>query len=181
MRIRGYQTQDIPTIHQLVEEPEIYRHQIWGPNSLAATTQFVELCITNQRASPRTHFENVVEDLATGEVIGAIGIRIQDQKARKADIGYWICKDRWGEGLATEATRAVLKFGFTQLNLNRVWATASTKNPASIRVLEKAGMLKEGMLRSDLFIRGEYRDSQLLAVLKNEFPFMDEPIKVISK
>lgn len=181
LKLRDYKKSDIDFIHNLVQEPDIYRYQIWGPNSLEDTTVFTNSCIANQSEEPRKSFEFCMTDIESNEILGAIGIRIQDDLAKIADMGYWVRKDYWGKGLATEAGKAILNFGFQNLELNRIWATASPLNPASTRVLEKIGMKKEGLLRSNLFVRGEYRDSVLLAILKNEFQIPTDPFTVINE
>ena len=84
-------------------------------------------------------------------------------------MGYWIKRDLWGQGFATEAALGMLHFGFQKLKMNKIYATASPENPASIRVLERIGMKKEGHLKEDMCIRGEYRDSVSMAILKKNF------------
>lgn len=167
--IRDYTLDDIPVVHHLVQPVEIYQFQPWGPNTEKDTENFVKTAIVQQSDDPRNSYELSVTDKKTGEVIGAIGVRVRSEVTRSGDLGYWIRKDRWGEGFATEATMGILHFGFENLGLNRIWATADPRNTGSLRVLEKAGMKKEGHLRQDIFVRGEFRDSILMAILKDEF------------
>ena len=96
-------------------------------------------------------------------------MRISDVSFKKADMGYWIKKDLWGQGFATEAALGAIKFGFQKLGINKIYATSAPENLASIRVLEKIGMVKEGYLKEDVCVRGHYRDSVLMAILKKEF------------
>ena len=88
---------------------------------------------------------------------------------KEGDLGYWVRKDHWGEGIASEAVTAILDFGFNTHKLNRIYATACPENIGSLRVLEKCGMSKEGVMREHMNIRGNFRDSVLMAILASEF------------
>ena len=84
------------------------------------------------------------------------------------EAGWLLARSHWGRGYATEATRALLAFGFGELKLHRIYATCDPKNRASARVLEKAGMRYEGHLRDHLIQRGAWRDSLLYAALEQD-------------
>jgi ribosomal-protein-alanine N-acetyltransferase len=77
-------------------------------------------------------------------------------------------RDYWGNGFGTEAAQAIVDFGFDVLGLHRIWATASPENLGSIRVLEKIGMIQEGILRQNLLVRGNWRDSVLFSILEGD-------------
>ncbi len=98
-------------------------------------------------------------------VVGAVGLGI-DPAHRWAELGYWIGKDFWGAGYATEAARAVLEHAFAALGLQRIQAHFMTINPASGRVLEKIGMRREGVLESRLERFGVRRDSVVMAMTR---------------
>lgn len=100
-------------------------------------------------------------------LVGAIGLRIVPEHAR-AEVGYWIGVPYWGNGYATEATRALIDHAFDELGLNRVYAFHFTGNPASGRVLEKAGMRFEGELREEHFKNGEYRNSRVYGIIRSD-------------
>lgn len=85
------------------------------------------------------------------ELIGAIGLTIQSNH-RRAEMGYWLGLAYWNHGYMTEAARIILQYAFEKLNLNRVYASHFARNPASGRVMQKAGMHYEGTLRGH-FIR----------------------------
>ena len=84
-------------------------------------------------------------------------------------IGYSLNRKFWGQGYATEAAEALVKFGFGQLNLHRIFATCDPFNVASARVLEKAGMQREGHFRQHKWVKGKWRDSLLYAILDCEW------------
>ncbi|SDN67019.1 GNAT family N-acetyltransferase [Bacillus sp. OK048] len=102
------------------------------------------------------------------EIIGTITIRI-DNSNNKGELGYWIGKDYWGNGFATEAVHKIIEFGFTQLNLNKIWASAISRNKASKIVLEKAGLQKEGTLRQNRLLKNMYEDVDVYGLLQIEY------------
>ncbi len=75
-----------------------------------------------------------------------------DHNHQKGELAYWVGQTYWGKGYATEAAEAMVAFGFETLELNRIHAATLTVNPASSRVMEKAGMRLEGTMKQDLFI-----------------------------
>ena len=103
-----------------------------------------------------------------GELIGTIGFGGIDHEHCQAEMGFWIGMDWWGKGYATEAAQAVVRFGFEELKLNRIYAHYMVKNPASGRVLEKIGMKREGLLRQRVRKWGVFEDVVLLAMLKDD-------------
>jgi RimJ/RimL family protein N-acetyltransferase len=100
----------------------------------------------------------------TGALIGAIGLQTNPRHGR-AELGYWIGRPFWNQGFATEAARAVVRYGFDELHLHRVYAHHMTRNPASGRVLEKVGMRLEGELRDHVAKWGKYETLRCYAIL----------------
>ena len=108
----------------------------------------------------------VIKD--TKEVIGAIGLTIS-KIHRKAELGYWIGVPYWENGYCTEASQAIIEFGFKELNLNRIYARAMDSNIGSWRVMEKVGMKYEGTRRQDAIKNGVPVDLKSYAILREEF------------
>ncbi len=102
-----------------------------------------------------------------GQLVGTVGLDIFLEHGR-AGLGYWIGKEFWGKGYATEAAKAVLEFGFDTLKLNRIHAEHFTDNPASGRVQQKIGMVKEGCMREHYLKFGEFKDVVQCGMLKRE-------------
>jgi len=101
-------------------------------------------------------------------LIGAIGLRI-NRSLNKGELGYWIGKPYWNLGYATEATVAVLAFGFEDLQLNRIQAMHLARNPPSGRVMEKAGMRREGTTRQDTMKWGKYEDLVIYGIVSEDW------------
>ena len=102
------------------------------------------------------------------DLLGAIGIAVVAEHAR-GEIGYWVATHAWGRGLATEAARAVMAFGFKKLALHRIQARHFMRNPASGRVLQKLGMQLEGVHRDQYKRWGRYEDVAVYAMLEDEW------------
>ncbi len=99
--------------------------------------------------------------------IGGIGIKIE-RKNNRAEIGYWIAEPFSGKGYATEATKAILKFGFKNLDLNKFTSSHLSNNPASGKVLENSGMKKEGDLKKHILKNTKYIDLILYGLTKEQ-------------
>ncbi len=108
-------------------------------------------------------------DRHEGKLMGAVGLEIC-RIDHYAELGYWIGRKFWGQGLATEAAGRVLQFGFEDLGLNRIIGHHMTRNPASGRVMQKIGMQPEGILRRHARKWGEYFDVAIYGILASELP-----------
>ena len=102
-----------------------------------------------------------------GEAAGGIGIELRTDVERvSAEIGYWLGERFWGRGIATEALQAVTAEAFKQFEITRLYAVPFADHAASVRVLEKAGYVKEGHLRQSAIKDGKLRDQSLYASYK---------------
>lgn len=105
---------------------------------------------------------------ASGAFVGCMGIHLIPAH-RRAEVGYWIGVPFWGRGYATDALRRLLRFGFEALALNRIEAGHFPQNPASGRVMRKAGMRAEGLRRGYVWHRDGYKDVAYYAILRAEW------------
>lgn len=101
-------------------------------------------------------------------LIGCIAVGIQPDN-NLGELGYWLGKPYWGMGYTTEAARRMIAFSFDELLLNRVFARCFTHNPASARVMEKAGMRYEGTLRQHVRKAGTYYDLHCYGILLADY------------
>ena len=88
---------------------------------------------------------------------------------KRAEIGYCIRRENWGKGIATEVAGGLIRYGFSDLKMHRIEAKCDPDNIASYIVMEKNGMQREGILRQDKNIRGEWRDSYIYSILSHEW------------
>lgn len=104
--------------------------------------------------------------------LGNISVWHVSRLARTGEIGYWIRTDRTTNGIATEATKALMRVGFDVLNMHKIVLRIAVGNRASERVAEKLGFVREGVLREELLIRGIWTDHTLYSILEHEFRAM---------
>lgn len=127
------------------QDPEVTRFVLWEPHrSVEVTEDFLKACIDAWDLGIG-HRAWVIERADDARPIGMIGVTIQ---ARRAEVGYVLARDCWGNGYMTEALQAVIACCFESDALDRVWAVADVDNAASTRVMERAGMQYEGVLRA---------------------------------
>lgn len=107
-------------------------------------------------------------DEEEGALIGMVGLHPEPEHDR-AGVGYWIGVPYWNRGFATEAAGEVLRWGFAERGIRRVYARSFARNDASRRVLEKLGMRREGVLRSHVRKGEEYVDVELYGLLRPEW------------
>jgi RimJ/RimL family protein N-acetyltransferase len=104
------------------------------------------------------------------QAVGGTGLRPgTDCERISAEVGYWVGQDVWGRGLATAALKSITGYAFRVLNLHRVFAMVFDGNVASARVLEKAGYLKEGVLRRAAQKEDRILDCLLYAITRQDF------------
>ena len=102
------------------------------------------------------------------EAIGGIGLRLQeDVHRRSAEVGYWLGELFWGRGIATAALKALSEYAFAEFSPVRLYGYVYESNPASCRVMEKAGFVFEGCLRRSIFKRGRIMDQFLYARVRD--------------
>jgi len=127
------------------------------PYTIQDAHEFLQRAISEQ---PTTKFCIEVEGVAAG----GIGIRPgQDVHRQTAGLGYWLGEEFWGRGIMSEAVAAFMDFCFDNFSLRRIYAEAYANNPASARVLEKAGFVFEGRLKNNVIKDGKLLDSLLYA------------------
>jgi len=110
----------------------------------------------------------VIVRRADGQLIGSVGLW-PNYLHRRAELGYWLGVDYWGRGYMSEAVQVIIDFGFAELELNRIFATYFTINPASQRVMAKCGMVFEGIQRQAVIKWGETRDLGMCAILRQDW------------
>lgn len=102
-------------------------------------------------------------------VIGSCGFLNRSQKHHRAEIGFELSREYWGKGIAGEALRAVIGYGFSELNLNRIEALIEPANSPSQKLIERCGFLKEGLLRDYEYTLGKFDDLYMYSLLEREF------------
>ncbi len=167
--LREFAGDDWRAVHEYASDPEVVKYMEWGPNTEAQSRDHYDRVSAEREAVPRLQYSLAVTLRENGALIGGCRLGIGSEDDRRADLGYVFNRKHWGNGYATEAVRALLRFGFETLKMHRIWATCHAANAASARVLEKAGLRYEGRLREDRFQKGEWRDTLVFSMLEGEW------------
>ncbi|MCB2291540.1 GNAT family N-acetyltransferase [Clostridium sp. CS001] len=103
------------------------------------------------------------------KLIGSCGYHSHNKQSFRAEIGYELSKEYWGQGLMQEALQSIIDFGINNLALNRIQALVEPKNIKSINLLQKIGFNEEGTLYEYEFYKGEFKDLAMLSLLKVDY------------
>lgn len=165
--LRPMQLTDAPIVQKLAGAPEIASTTLNIPHPYpeGAAEEFIQW--TLEQAQTGEQYVFAITRKADGEFLGTIGLGI-DKRHHKAEVGYWLGVPYWGQGYMTEATKALIRFGFARLSLNRIFASHFTRNPASGRVMQKAGMRYEGIQRQAVRKDDRYEDLAFYAIVKED-------------
>lgn len=168
LKLRPFHMEDAPRVAELCGEWEIAATTANIPHPYDQNMAEEWIATHGQAFKEGDAVTVAITRSADGQLIGAIGLHIIEPD-RLAEIGYWIGKPYWNQGYATQAAQALIEYGFDHFDLNRIQARHMTKNPASGRVMEKAGMSFEGVLRQSIFRWGSFEDAAMYSILRREF------------
>lgn len=162
--LRPFRHDDAPLVHEYLSDPRIaqWTLNIAHPYPEGAAEGWISSHEAAAEAGTDITWAIALPD--DDRVIGAIGL-ILTPRHRRGEIGYWLATPFWGQGVMTEAARAVVAYGLGTLGLRRIQATCLPHNVGSYRVMEKAGMTFEGILRDYYLRRGEFTDSAMYAIV----------------
>jgi ribosomal-protein-alanine N-acetyltransferase len=150
-------------------DPEVVRYMSMGVMDEDGTRVYIERSMISARHSPREVFDLAITRKDEGRYLGRAGLHVTRPEHREAMLWFSVRRDLWGQGLATEASAAMLALAFETLGLHRVWGDCDPRNVGSMRVMEKLGMRREGRLRENWWLDDEWCDSLVYAVLEHEW------------
>ncbi|AIQ46904.1 hypothetical protein R70723_14220 [Paenibacillus sp. FSL R7-0273] len=119
---------------------------------------------------PRESFKLAVCLAADETPLGVISIKLNWEDIREWEIGWALLPRYWGEGYATEAVRLLIGYAFAQLNAHRIVAYANAANQRSERLMQRAGMTRDGVLRETRYCNQEWCDELIYSILEKEWP-----------
>jgi RimJ/RimL family protein N-acetyltransferase len=161
--LREWRSVDVQSLQQQANNINISRFlfdRFPHPYTVADAEKFVS---GHQNQYRLTNFVIAVN----GSLAGVIEFKPgEDVYSKRAQLGYWLGEDFWGRGIMTEAIKLITGYTFEHFDLVRIQATVNSNNLASMRVLEKAGFVKEGILKNGIVKYGEVMDEHLYALLK---------------
>ncbi|MFE3774136.1 GNAT family N-acetyltransferase [Streptomyces sp. NPDC059122] len=173
--LRPVRHDDFDAIYAYQRLPEVCRYLYWGPHDEAGSRASVADKVTRTALRESGDFlQLAVVVHETGTLVGDVTFVYTHREHRQGGIGYVFHPDHAGHGYATEASRALLKLGFEELGLHRIQAELDGRNTASAKLLERLGMRREGHLRENEFLDGEWSDEVIYAILAREWRAQQE-------
>jgi len=159
---------DIERMHLLLNDPDVIKTTLGMPypNTITHAKNWVEYEIAAYEQGNKVIL--AIELRETGETIGSINLDI-DRKNEMAELGYWIGTKYWNKGYATEASQAMIKYGFEHLKLHRIHANHSKENIISGRVLRKIGMEYEGCQKHHVKKDDVFKDLENYGILAEDY------------
>lgn len=168
--IRPYREEDASALYEAAREslPEVSPWLPWCHEnySIEESREFTSSRAIASQGDEWYSF--AIFEREGGRFLGGVGLNFFNRVHQMANLGYWVRTSAARRGVATSATRAVARFGFEQLGLQRIEIVAAVSNLASQRVAEKAGAVREGLLRKRLLIRGEPQDAVLFSLVAED-------------
>lgn len=155
--LRPFEEDDVPVIVAACQDPEI-------PRWTSVPSPYTEADARGWLESDEEDY--AIVDKATGELLGSIGVRYP--RSGVGEVGYWVKREARGRGVATRALALLARWALEARDLGRFQLRADVENEASQRVAEKAGFVREGVLRSELLIKGERRDVVMYSLVRDD-------------
>jgi len=160
--LRPFRDGDAPGVARILSAPNMFEHTLRFKQPYPVETAANWITSHADDAARGLKLQWAIA-LANDTLIGTVSLALE-QEPPKGDLGYWISVDHWNRGYATEAVRAAIAYGFDVLRLPRVEAMCFATNAASMRVLEKSGLVLEKTLPGYIAVDGQPRDVLLYAI-----------------
>lgn len=172
VQLRAVTVGDAPDLARMINDPLIARYISFPPVNEAIIREWIAL--EEEREGPRIYSWWSVELEEPAQLAGCAGL-VLEPLPQSAEIWYLLDQPYWGRGYGTEVARALIHHAFAERGLHRLWAQVAPENVASIRILESCGMRREGCMKRNLPVRGEWLDSYLYAMLREEWALTRAP------
>ncbi len=158
---------DAQDLFTYARDPQVARYVMWDAHTrLKDSKDALRGMIASNRRGMPTTFALVLK--AEGRMVGTVGFQGMDPDNLRAEVGYSLARRLWGHGLTAEALALLVRYSFDTLGLERLEARHDSRNPASGRVLEKAGFRREGVQRRSLLVKGQRVDMIWYAILRED-------------
>lgn len=165
--MRKFSLSDADDYYLIASDPIVTSQTTWERHTTKEDSiKYIEKVLNKYKHHEGFHWGIIHK--SSGQLIGRTGLIRIDPVHNKAELGYVLSKDYWNQGILTEATEVIMRYGFLELGLNRIEAQCNIDNIGSYRVMEKLGMVMEGVLRKQLKIKGEYLDQRMYSKLRSE-------------
>ncbi|CAN5426398.1 GNAT family N-acetyltransferase [soil metagenome] len=159
--LRGWKTTDAEALQKHADNTHIsdfLLDRFPSPYTLDDAVNWITLM---QNQDPMVNFVIAIDD----SLVGVIGLEFREDVYRKtALLGYWLSEARWGRGIMPQAVKLITAYAFANLDVLRIQAGVLSSNSKSMRVLEKAGYVKEGVMKNAIIKNGVVLDEHIYAM-----------------
>ena len=171
--LRRMTMRDAADVFLYSKDEEVARHVLWSAQKdISEAKEYLRYMARRYRNDEPSSW-GIIEK-KTGRLVGTIGYMAFSEENNSVEVGYSLAHWLWNGGYMTEALSRVIEHTFDAMEINRIEAQHEITNPSSGRVMEKCGMLKEGVLRQRLYNKGAYVDVALYAIVKSDYDKMKE-------
>jgi len=165
---REVNPEDVEEIFKIYSDPEVAKYDWFTP----INTKDDALSIINHYKNEFINKEEITWGVARkndNKIIGYCNLGSFDDASIRSEIGYGFNRYEWNKGYATEAIKVLAKFGFEIMNFNRIEATVTLGNEASVKALKKSNFVQEGIFRERTVMKGKFVDDIVLAIVKKDY------------
>jgi len=167
--LRHFTDADLVPFMAYRNDPDVARYQGWERISEAEAHTFIAEQKLVQPGVPGQWFQIAITLKETGTLVGDCALKIDEHDERQTEIGYTLARAYQGKGIAAEAVSRVLDYAFRTLELHRVIAITDCENTASVTLLERLGLRREGHFIQNVWFKGKWADEYLYAILQDEW------------
>lgn len=166
--MRVFRAEDIDAAHGWWSDPEVARYMLWDIHSRAESeARLARLAAILPPGEVGAWVEYAIELKVEGRAVGSVSMKREEEMGPQAEIGWCLSRGAQGRGLAAEATLGLIRHGI-ELGVHRFYAVADPRNGASVRLMERLGMRREGFFRESCFYKGEWSDDVVYGLLARE-------------
>jgi RimJ/RimL family protein N-acetyltransferase len=168
--LRPFRDDDLDAFHDIQSRPDVVRYLLWEAKTRDEAREMLGRRMLQTAIDKEGDGLHLAADLrATDELVGHISLFYGSEEHRQGEVGFVIHPDHHGRGYATEGARLMLRLGFEGLGLHRIIGRCDARNISSARVMERLGMRREAHLIENEFIKGEWTDEFIYAMLDREW------------
>lgn len=168
--LRPFEPSDHAALFDIQSRPDVARYVYWGPRGAEEVSEVLAEKVAGaklEQEGDALHLAVVLRE--AGALVGDVLLMHRSLVHRSAEVGFMFHPEHHGRGYATEATAELLRLGFEELGLHRMYGRLDARNTASARVLEKLGMRREAHLVENEWVKGEWTDEAIYAMLDREW------------
>lgn len=170
LAVRPFQDTDLTAYHAIHSRPDVVRFLYWEPRSVDEVREMLERRKVDVAIDREGDGLNLAAELrATGEVIGHFSLTLASAEHRQGEVGFVLHPDHHGHGYGAEGAKVMLRLGFEELGLHRIFGRCDGRNASSARLMERLGMRREATLLENEFVKGEWTDELDYAMLDREW------------